>query len=68
VGIGIKIFDILIHPHPPVGTFSRQREKDLTHNPKRFFHFSIKKASAFVYDPSPAGGRRCRQADEGGSI
>jgi hypothetical protein len=29
----------LIHPHPHVGTFSRQREKDLTQNQKKFFHF-----------------------------
>jgi polyhydroxyalkanoate synthase len=28
----------------------------------------IKNTFACVYDPSPAGGRRCRQADEGGSI
>jgi hypothetical protein len=40
-----------------------------------FFSFSIgkflkirkKNTFAYVYDPSPAGGRRCRQADEGGS-
>jgi hypothetical protein len=24
----------LIHPHPPVGTFSRRREKDRTHKRK----------------------------------